>query len=291
MYYLIYGLLYLVSLLPFWILYGISDFAYFIVYRLIGYRKKVVMENLALAFPGKTLEERKVIAKKFYKNFTDNFIEVIKLLSISENELKKRFIVDYEQINSFYASGRNVQFHLGHFFNWEYANLSLFENPLYTVLTVYKPLSNKNINRLFMKLRSRFGARLISARKFLRDFMPYSKQKYLLVFVADQNLGAIRKGYWLPFFGKLTPFVTGPEKSAKLNNSLAYYVYFKKVKRGVYQVKFILITDDARSMKEGDITKKLISLLEENIRENPENYLWSHRRWKHVYNPAIHRVL
>ncbi len=291
MYYLIYGLLYLVSLLPFWILYGISDFAYFIVYRLIGYRKKVVMENLALAFPGKTLEERKVIAKKFYKNFTDNFIEVIKLLSISENELKKRFIVDYEQINSFYASGRNVQFHLGHFFNWEYANLSLFENPLYTVLTVYKPLSNKNINRLFMKLRSRFGARLISARKFLRDFMPYSKQKYLLVFVADQNLGAIRKGYWLPFFGKLTPFVTGPEKSAKLNNSLAYYVYFSKVKRGVYQVKFILITDDARSMKEGDITKKLISLLEENIRENPENYLWSHRRWKHVYNPAIHRVL
>lgn len=291
MYYLIYGLLYLVSLLPFWILYGISDFAYFIVYRLIGYRKKVVMENLALAFPGKTLEERKVIAKKFYKNFTDNFIEVIKLLSISENELKKRFIVDYEQINSFYASGRNVQFHLGHFFNWEYANLSLFENPLYTVLTVYKPLSNKNINRLFMKLRSRFGARLISARKFLRDFMPYSKQKYLLVFVADQNLGAIRKGYWLPFFGKLTPFVTGPEKSAKLNNSLAYYVYFKKVKRGVYQVTFILITDDARSMKEGDITKKLISLLEENIRENPENYLWSHRRWKHVYNPAIHRVL
>lgn len=291
MYYLIYGLLYLVSLLPFWILYGISDLAYFIVYRIIGYRKEIVMGNLALAFPDKPLEERKAIAKKFYRNFTDNFIEAIKLLSISQKELKKRFIVDYEEINVFFSMGRNVQLQLGHFFNWEYANLTEKEINVDNILAVYRSIKNKNINRLFIKLRTRFGVKLISAYNFLRDFMPYSKQKYLLMFVADQSLGSINKCFWLPFFSKLTPFVTGPEKSARLNNSVAIYANFGKVKRGFYKVEFILITDDARSLKEGDITKKMVSLLEDNIRENPENYLWSHRRWKHVYDPAVHRAL
>src|SRR6516164_1531275 len=125
MYYLIYGFLYLFSLLPFWILYGISNFAYVLLYYVVGYRKDIVLSNLAIAFPEKSLEERKRISKAFYRNFTDNFIEIIKLLSISEKELKKRFTGEFDIPNNYYESGRNIQYHLGHFFNWEYANLSL----------------------------------------------------------------------------------------------------------------------------------------------------------------------
>lgn len=291
MYYLIYGLLYLVSLLPFWILYGISDLAYFIVYRVVGYRKNVVLGNLALAFPDKTLEERKAIAKKFYRNFTDNFIEAIKLLSISEKELQKRVSRNIDLLNNLYPSGRSVQFHLGHFFNWEFGNLSFCINSLYPIINVYKPIKNKSIDRLFARLRSRFGAKLISSRNFLREFKPYIKKRIALGLVADQSLGSASTAYWLPFFGKLTPFVTGPEKSAKLNDAIVLYVKFGKIKRGYYNLELIKITEDARNLQEGEITKKMICLLENNIRENPENYLWSHRKWKHTYDPTKHRAL
>jgi KDO2-lipid IV(A) lauroyltransferase len=291
MYYLVYGLLYLISLLPFWILYGISDFAYFLIYRVIGYRQEVVLSNLALAFPEKTLEERKAISKKFYKSFTDNFIEIIKLLSISEKTLRKKFTGEWNTMNSYYESGKNIQLHLGHFFNWEYANLALSYSSKFPVLTVYMPIANKAMNRLFNKIRSRFNANLISATNYLREFKPYSKQRFCLVFVADQSAGATHTAYWLPFFGKLTPFVTGPEKSAKLNNTVALYVKFTKAKRGHYHVNFFEITNDARSLPEGEITKRMISSLEDNIREQPENYLWTHRRWKHEFDPAKHRML
>lgn len=291
MYYILYGFLYLISLLPFWILYSISDFVYFLIYRVFGYRKEIVLSNLAIAFPNKTLEERKTIAKKFYKNFTDNFIEIIKLLSISKKELKKRYIGEFDVLNSYYASGRNIQAHLGHFFNWEYANLALSYSSLFPVLTVYMPITNKAMNRLFNKMRSRFQAQLISATNYLREFKPYSKQRFCLVFVADQSAGAIHTAYWLPFFGKLTPFVTGPEKSAKLNNTITLYAQFSKIKRGHYSCKFFEITDNPRSLPEGEITKRMIASLERNILEQPDIYLWTHRRWKHEFKPAQYRAL
>src|SRR4051812_16792473 len=115
MFYLVYGFLYLISLLPFWILYGISYLAYILIYYIIGYRKEVVMSNIAIAFPEKSLAERKLIAKKFYKNFTDNFIEIIKLLSISKKELQKRFVGEFDDVNKYFSSGKNIQLHAGHF--------------------------------------------------------------------------------------------------------------------------------------------------------------------------------
>ena len=189
MYYLLYGFLYLISLLPFWVLYGISDFAYFLIYYIIGYRKDIVLSNLTIAFPEKSFEEKKQIAKKFYKNFTDNFIETIKLLSISKKQLKKRFTGEFDKsMNNYYESGRNVQFHLGHFFNWEYANLSLSLNSIYPVLVVYMPLINKAMDKIFYNLRTRFNAKMIAATYYLKEFKPYSKGKdFAIVFVGDQN--------------------------------------------------------------------------------------------------------
>lgn len=291
MYYLAYGLLYLISLLPFWVLYLLSDLAYFIIYRVVGYRKDIVLSNLALAFPDKNLEERKAISKKFYKNFADNFIEVIKLFSISKKELNKRFVGEFDTVNKYYATGRNVQLHLGHFFNWELANLALSDNSEYPVLVVYMPIANKAINKIFYDLRTRFSAKMISATAYIRDFKPYIRKRFSMVLAADQNAGSTITAYWLPFFGKRTPFVTGPEKNARLTNAIPFYSKFIKTKRGYYTVKFTELTLDARSLPEGEITKRMITLLEDNIREQPENYLWTHRRWKHTFDPAIHKTL
>lgn len=291
MYYLVYGFLYLISLLPFFILYLISDFFYFLIYHVWGYRKDVVMNNLAIAFPEKNIREKKQIAKQFYKNLVDNFIETIKLLSISKKQLQKRFTFNIEMPNQHYDSGRNVQFHLGHFFNWEYANLALSLQSKYPVLVVYMPVINKAIDKLFLKIRTRFNAKMIAATHFRRDFLPYSKGRYSIVFVADQNPGVTDNAYWSNFFYKPVPFVTGPEKNARLNNCIVYYARFSKRKRGFYNLRFIMLTDEPRSLKEGELTKLMIKEVEASIKEFPSNYLWSHRRWKHEFKPEKHERL
>jgi KDO2-lipid IV(A) lauroyltransferase len=291
MYYLIYGFLYLFSLLPFWILYGISNFAYVLLYYVIGYRKDLVLSNLAIAFPEKSLEERKRISKEFYRNFTDNFIEIIKLLSISEKELQKRFAGDADNINEYYSTGRNVQVHLGHFFNWEYANLSMGLKIKYRLLVVYMPITSAAMNKIFYKMRSRFHSKLIAATSYLKEFRQYRRERFSLVFVYDQSAGNTEQAYWLPFFDKLTPFVTGPEKSAHLNNTIVFYAKFKKIKRGYYYVEFVDVNNDVKKLPEGELTRQMIKHLEANIKEQPENYLWTHRRWKHTFDPSKHRAL
>lgn len=288
MYYLLYGFLYIISLLPFWILYRISDVAFFILYYIIGYRKNIVLSNLDIVFPGKTTEEKKAISKKFYHNFTDNFIEIIKLLSLPEKEVKKRFSGEFDKVNKYFSSGRKVQLHLGHFFNWEFANLSLSTHSVFPVLVIYMPISNKAMDKVFYKMRSRFGAKLIAATNYGREIKPFQRQQNALVFVGDQNPGKIKLAYWFNFFGRLTPFVTGPEKSARLNDAITFYVKFTKLKRGYYFVSFHLLTDEARKLEEGTITKRMIGLVEESIKEQPENYLWTHRRWRHRFNPSVH---
>ncbi len=291
MYYVVYGFLYLISLLPFWVIYLISDFIFSIVYYVWGYRKKIVMSNLDIAFPEKTLEEKKLIAKQFYKNLVDNFIETIKLLTISKEQVLKRFTWHAEGMNAYYEEGRNVQLHLGHFFNWEYANYLLSIKSKYPVLIVYMPIINKVFNKLFLKLRSRFNAKMIAATHFRRDFLPYSANKYCIVFVADQNAGAPDKAYWSPFFKRLAPFVTGPEKTARLNNSIVFFGSILKLKRGYYKAKITLLSNEPRNLKEGELTKLMIEQVEASIKEYPPNYLWSHRRWKHEYKPEKHAAL
>ena len=291
MYYVVYGLLYLVSLLPFWVLYLISDFIFIIIYNIWGYRKDIVMSNLSIAFPEKNIEEKAAIAKQFYRNLVDNFIETIKLLTISKEQVLKRFIWNAEGMNAYYEKGRNVQLHLGHFFNWEYANYLLSIKSKYPVLVVYMPIVNKVFNKLFLKLRSRFNAKMIAATHFRRDFLPYSNGKYCIVFVADQNAGEPDKAYWSLFFNRLAPFVTGPEKSARLNNSIVFFGSFSKLKRGFYSVKTIMLTDAPRNLKEGELTRLMIEQIEASIKENPSIYLWSHRRWKHKYRPEKYKAL
>ena len=285
MYYIVYGVFYLMSLLPWRALYILSDCIYPLLYYVIGYRKEVVMKNLAIAFPEKTEEERKQIAKEFYKNFVDNFIETVKFISISKEELSRRFTFDHESLNELYKTGKNIQFTLGHFFNWEFANLAYSAKLLYPFIVVYMPVENKIFNRLFKKIRQRFGTHLVSATNFKNEFAPYAKQQHALILVGDQSAMPDR-GYWVDFFGKKTPFVKGPDRSARLNNAVVMFVNFYPVKRGYYNSEIVFYTANPRLCTEGEITKQMITFIEDTIRKHPSNYLWSHRRWKWEFDEA-----
>ncbi len=291
MYYVVFGFLYLLSLLPLRILYLISDFAYLIIYYVIGYRKEVVLHNLSIAFPEKSEKERVKIAKKFYLNFTDNFTETIKFISASEGWINKHFTGNFEIFQPFYEQGRKCQAHLGHNFNWELGNLAIPLNIPYQVLTVYMPIASKPIERLFKYMRSRTGAALLPATKMRNAIIPYRNQKYLMLLVADQNPGNPRSAYWVNFFGRPTPFLKGPEKSAKGADAAVVFCFFTKKKRGYYHAHIELAETDATKLPEGELTKRYVTYLENVIRANPDMWLWSHRRWKFEWNEEYGKII
>ncbi len=280
MYYVVYPLLYLVSLLPFFILYGISDFFAFLLYHVIKYRKDVVLGNLKIAFPEKTDEERKKIAKKFYQYFTDTMVESLKFISISKKQLLKRSTGTFDIINNLIDKGYSINLMAGHQFNWEYANLLYAINLKIPFVGIYMPVKNKIFDRIFFDMRSRYGTILISATDFKNKMHDVFKKQYMLALAADQNPGAALSGYWLNFFGRPTPFVTGPEKGAVKNNAAVVYVGFKKIKRGHYHFETTLLTEQSAATETGELTCMYRDVLEKTIKEDPANYLWSHRRFK-----------
>ncbi|MBA4140565.1 MAG: lipid A biosynthesis acyltransferase, partial [Segetibacter sp.] len=204
MYYLIYGFLYTCSLLPWKILYFISDCFYFLMYYIIGYRKKVVMNNLLLAFPEKTEEQRKQIAKQFYHSFLDTFIETIKFLSLSDKQFSKRINGNFELLTELYSTGKNVQTHSAHFFNWEYMNWGIPRNSPYPFIGVYLPVKNKAFDKIILDMRRRYNSIMLSAHDFRSSFHQLAKNRYALGLAADQNPANLLQSFWVPFFGKLT---------------------------------------------------------------------------------------
>ena len=267
-------------------MYLISDALYVLIYYVFGYRKGVVMGNLLIAFPEKTEKERIRIAKDFYHQLIDTFMETIIMISISKEELNKRFVCNYEVMNDLFETGQNVQLHGGHFFNWEYLNLAYCANSVYPFIGVYIPLSNKVMDRIMIKMRGKFGTILIAADKFKTQFHYHVNKRYALALGADQNPGNPRGSYWLPFFGKMTPFVTGPERSSfSVNPAIIFGTYYR-IKRGYYRSELKLITTSPNALQRGELTKLFRDFLEEQIRLRPSNYLWSHRRWKFEYDEA-----
>lgn len=283
MYYIIYGLLYSFSLLPFFILYLLSDFVYVLLYHVFGYRKKVVMYNLAIAFPEKTIEERKAIARQFYKNLIDTFIESVKMLSLSAGEFDKRCTIDIEPVNELAARGKSIQFHSGHQMNWEYANWVVARNLQLLWIGIYQPISNKAMNRIFYNMRARYNTRLVSTREFKTSVHSLFKSQFSIGLAADQNT-IPEKGYWMYFFSKPVPFIMGPDKGALKNNTAVVFVNFVKQKRGHYHFETKVIAESTEQYQPGELTRLYRDFLEESIRKQPANYLWSHRRWRHEYS-------
>lgn len=288
MYYIIYPLLYLLSLLPWRVLYFLSDGIYTLVYYILGYRKEVVMKNLRIAFPEKTEAERVRIAKQFYHNLMDAFIETIKFLSVSTSAFAKRYSSNAEAINVFYDTGRNIHIYSGHFFNLEAVNLGESRHSKYPVAAVYMPIKNKAFDRILYDLRSRNGTILIPAVDFKTSFHQYVKGRYALALAADQNPGYPLSAHWVRFFGRYTPFVTGPEKGAKFSDNIVVFANFYRKKRGYFEIHYELLTESPRDFENGKLTELYVSRLEKAIRERPANYLWSHRRWKWEFDPEAH---
>jgi KDO2-lipid IV(A) lauroyltransferase len=287
MYYIFYGFLYLVSLLPMRILYMLSDGFYGIVYYGFGYRKNVVMDNLEKAFPEKTHGERVRIAKKFYHNFIDSFMEVVKLVSASDAFLQRRFTVDVSDLDTTYKTGKSCQLHLGHTFNWEWGQLVLTHLTKYKILVVYMPIGNKMFEKLFYRLRTRSGNAFLPASKMREAIAPYQEKdgkggaQYCLGLVADQSPGNMQASYWLDFLGRPTPFASGPEKGARNSGLPVLFASISKPRRGYYHASIQLACADASLLPEGELTHRYVRYLEEVIRRQPDMWLWSHRRWKH----------
>jgi Kdo2-lipid IVA lauroyltransferase/acyltransferase len=292
MYYIVYGLLYFFSLMPWFIMYGLSDLLAYLTYYVFGYRKQVVMGNLAIAFPEKSEAERKKIAKQFYHNFLDTLVEMVKMISASEEQFEKRFLPKeemLEKLRTFVKMGRNVQIHAMHNFNWEIVNLGVSKTIGIPFLGVYMPISNKHLEKIFRKMRSRYGTILVPAIEFKKNFQKFEeesiKENYSIALVADQSPGSPLNAWWVNFFNKPTPFVTGPEKAARQRSLPVVFANFYKIKRGVYTFDVEVFTDNAAFSKEGELTLAYVKYVEECIRQRPDNYLWSHRRWKHAYKP------
>ena len=274
-----YGPLYLISLLPFFILYRISDLAFFFIYYVGRYRKDIVIDNLDRAFPHKSNQEKEEIAKKFYRNLTDNFIETIKLITLSKRSFDKRVSMDLSVCKRLEGEGRNLLFCTGHQMNWEYGNRVMAERMSSRWIGIYMKIKDPVVERLFYNLRTKQGAVLIPAQEFGSKADAF-KQQYLLGLVADQNPGRPRGAYWLNFFGKPTPFIIGPDRWAMRNDTAVFFTSLIKIKRGYYRFVPTLITEDSRKLKPGELTMRYRDFLEQEIRDNPDNYLWSHRRWK-----------
>ena len=285
MYYIVFGLLYLVSLLPFFILYGIADLFFIVVYYVIAYRKDVVMTNLRNSFPEKKDVELKKIARKFYRNFMDNWIETIKLISVSKKTLKKRIGGNFEVFQQLYSDGKAVQVNLGHFFNWEIMTLYTGIHQPFTFLTVYLPQSSKISNRLLLYIRGRWGNPQLPASDIARAIIPWRKKQYLLALGADQSPPEPENSYWLYFMYQPTPFVKGTERFARAQNIPVVMMTTTRPKRGHYHFDYFLLAEDPKSLPNGELIRRYVQHLEENIRKQPEIYLWSHKRWKRSWKP------
>lgn len=248
-------------------------------------------QNLLIAFPQKEEGERKKIAKKFYKNFCDTFIETIKLISANKNFINKHFSADYTVFQKIFAAGKKCQIHTGHNFNWEIANLAVGANIPFTFLGVYMPIGSKAFDRLFRKFRTRTGTILLPANDMRNAIIPYRNSQYALGLIADQSAGNPSKAFWVPFFNRPAPFVKGPESGARLGNIPVVFGHFTKKKRGYYKGYFFLAEDNPASLVQGELTKRYIKYLEEVITANPDMWLWSHRRWKHQWKPEYGSIL
>lgn len=284
----IYPIFYLLSLLPFWVLYILAGFAYLIVYKLIGYRTRVVRNNLRTSFPEKSQEELKKIEKQFYHWLCDYFFETLKLLSISKKELDKRFVItNPEVITDCFKEGQNVAAILGHYCNWEWLTRvgKDFNNEKRKVGIIYHPLYNKVFDKLLIDIRTSESSITVPKKDILRQLLTFKKEGIMSIlgYVSDQSPKWENIHLWLPFLNHDTPVFTGGERIMRKMNDAIFYVEMKRPKRGYYTCTYHLITKEPNSLPEHEITRIFFQMLEKTVQNAPQYYLWSHNRWKRTH--------
>jgi len=279
---LVWPFLKLLSLLPFSVLYIISDGLRFILYRLIGYRVKVVQDNLKKSFPNKSAVELKKIERAFYKHLGDLFVETIKGMSISASQMKKRMAnLDQHHYDTLYNQEQSAIIVMSHCGNWEWICLMSQIVCQQRVQCVYKSLSNSGFDRWMFSIRSKFGANPIPMEQTLRVLDANKSVVTVNAFIGDQNPSSGKGAYWTNFLNQDTPFMMGPEKIAKKFNMPLFYLSSRKVKRGYYEAHTVPLCLDPTATAEGEITRLIAEHTEKEIQNQPHIWLWSHRRWKH----------
>ena len=269
-------------IIPFRILYIISDGAFFLVYYLIGYRKKIVFENLMNSFPEKSAEEINNIAKKFYHHLVDVLIESLKAFTMSEDEIILRYkFIHNEFLDDLYKKGIQVLCVGGHYNNWEWSGIAAGKQMMHRPVGFYKPLTNKYVDAFIQKTRVQGRSVLVSIMHTAAIFKTDWGEPAAFYMVGDQSPSTPRLAYWVKFMNQDTATLHGPEKYARVHNLPVVFVYAKKIKRGFYQVEFSMLEENPSKTKTGEITARFMHKLEEVINDNPQYYLWSHRRWKH----------
>lgn len=278
-----YPLLWFISILPFKILYFLSDLVYVFVYYVIGYRKKVVKENLALALPHLSDKERLVIEKKSYHHLCDIFLEMAKTMTISKEEMAKRFYITNPEIfREFEAENKSMILMASHYASWEWL-LTMSTQTTLKGVGVYKKISNKYFDQLIRDIRSKFESELVVTRETIPYIAKKQRQKIACVYglASDQSPKKDRITYWCDFMGVEAPIHTGPEMIAKKYNIEVIFVKVSRVKRGFYEAQFIPLSKKPKETTEFQITQDFVRLVEKQILEAPEFYFWTHKRWKH----------
>jgi KDO2-lipid IV(A) lauroyltransferase len=276
----VYGIAYTVSLIPMTFLYAMAFFAFFLSYHVLGYRKAVVIQNISRSFPNMKYGEIHCVVKKFYTCFAAYFAEILKSVSAPAEVLDKKITFDnLELIDRHMNAGRNVIACLGHCGNWEMLNFLPYKLR-HDMYAVYKPLRSGIMNRLMIKLRSRFGMKLIPDKSVIRHVLTQKSSPAVYLFLSDQCPRIKEEKYKFELLNQKTYIFSGMEKLARISRSAVIYLHITQLSKGKYKITCIPVCSEAESMNEGEITRKYVDLLTENIKEEPYGWLWTHKRWK-----------
>ena len=300
-YHITYALVYLTSLLPLWVLYGLSDFIFLIIFHLIKYRRPLVKRHLQESFPEKDDKELSLIERRFYQWFCDYLVESIKMLTMSERQIKRRMTFKgSELIDQIVKEGQSCAIYLGHYCNWEWVtSLPLWLTPDALCGQIYHVLESSDFDKLFLNLRQRWGAVSIPMAETLRRIIQYKQEgrQVVIGYISDQVPFWNNIHHWLSFLNHDTPVLTGTERLARQTGHAVIYLDIQRIKRGYYEADFKLITREPKKMKEFEITDIYFQMLEASIRRDPACYLWTHNRWKRTheefnlrYDPETGRV-
>lgn len=281
LFYSLYPFIYLLALLPFPVMYKVSDFFSFIL-KLSGYRKKVILQNLRNAFPDKSEKEISTICNDYYQYLTDLVFEVLKTMHMDERQsLKHCTFHSTPWLDEYYKQGKSILIVMGHYGNWEWAGPAFTLSTPYQLNVIYRPLSNPYFEKMMVKMRTRFGTRITPQHLTLREMVAMRKEITATALVADQT-ATPQNAYWMMFLHQATAVYEGPDKLAKKFNYPVVYMRMNRVKRGFYEVHPELLFDNPKETNDNEVCHQFMKVLERDIIANPVTWLWSHRRWKHV---------
>ena len=271
-----------ISKLPFKVLYLISNLLYIIMYKVVGYRTKVVYENLKNSFPEKSKEELKTIEAKFYLHLCDLVVESLKAFSITLEEAQLRMADrNVEVVNKYADAGRQIVMVGGHYGNWELFAITIGQSLSNHAIALYTPLKDKFINEKITKSRSKYGLGLLSIKEIKEELARLEDKSHTIIFGSDQSPRKSQRAYWMTFLNQETGVQFGTEKFAKEFNAVVIFANIYRVKRGFYEIEYELLTENPTQEESGWITKTHTKKLEKVIQAEPAYWLWSHKRWKH----------